>query len=232
MSRVLRRSEGRDPPASSETAPLAPTLVDLWPLDDSAAIRYPPQGCNVAFFLLSMPATHTNTWGGYYCDANCIGGNCCAEFDLMEMNGRAFLVTSHPCSDYQKPPFDSASWACDHIGSPQSFFGNGKTDFGPGPGFEIDSQKPFRFKIDFPTVDGVLKAITTLTQGANQVRATMENIENMRGPLTDGMVLDLDSWFSEDLAWLDGGACTAPEQCNRRPVKFTDIVLQSLESER
>lgn len=30
----------------------------------------------------------------------------------------------------------------------------------------------------------------------------MESIENMRGLLIDCMVLDLDSWFSEDLAWL------------------------------
>lgn len=179
-----------------------------------------------------MPSTKTNDWGGYYCDANCVGGNCCAEFDLLEMNGHVLLSTSHSCSDYQTPPFDSYTWACDHIGSPQSFFGNGKMDFGPGPGYAIDSQKPFRFKMDFPIEGGVLKAITTLTQGERQEIVAMDNIDGMRGPLTDGMVLALDSWEAADIGWLDGGVCTAPEQCNRRPVKFTDIVLESLESER
>eukprot|EP00913_Durusdinium_trenchii_P010321 g9679.t1 len=41
-------------------------------------------GCNVNFFLVNMPASSPGQYGDYYCDANCVGGNCCAEFDIND----------------------------------------------------------------------------------------------------------------------------------------------------
>jgi hypothetical protein len=38
--------------------------------------------CKVNFFLVNMPASSPGQYGDYYCDANCVGGNCCAEFDI------------------------------------------------------------------------------------------------------------------------------------------------------
>jgi len=148
----------------------------------------------------------------------------------MEMNVNSLQVTSHSCSDYQKPPFASQSWACDHSGSPEVKFGNGAMNFGPSSQYTIDSRKPFEFRMDFPTENGVLKGHITVSQHGKQVRGTMHNLENMRKPLTDGMVLVLDAWQSEDMTWLDGGAsaCHAPETCNLQSTKFYDLVIKRL----
>jgi len=189
----------------------------------------PSCGCNIAFFLVSMPSKQKNIWGGDYCDANCVGERCCAEFDLMEMNIHSFQATSHPCSDYRTPPFTSQSWACSHGGDKWVKFGNGDRNYGPSDSFTINSQKPYVFRMEFPTVNGVLKAVLTLTQGDKMITATMDNIENMRAPLTDGMVLSLSSWFSEDgLDWLDGGVCPSPQKCNRKSAIFESIVVEEL----
>merc|ERR1719188_2420917 len=101
-------------------------------------------------------------------------------------------------------------------------------DYGPGSGFTIDSQKSFEFKMEFPTVDGILKGIVTLSQGGKSITGTLDNLEGVRAPLTDGMVLDLDSWENEDIQWLDGGVCHKPERCNRKSVVFSNIVLERL----
>lgn len=34
------------------------------------------------------------------------------------------------------------------------------------------------------------------------------------GNLAAGMVLVVDYWQSQDLTWLDGAACSAPEYCS------------------
>lgn len=188
-------------------------------------------GCNVAFFLVSMPGQFGGQWGDYYCDANCVGGNCCAEFDLMEMNTRTMQVTSHPCTDYRRPPFQSRSSACDHGGHPEIKFGNGRHDFGAGGGYTIDSQKKFTFTMEFPTEDGKLKGYVTLTQNGLTVRQTMHDLNAVRKPLTDGMVLVLDAWQSRDMTWLDGGVCHAPEQCNLQSTKFSNFEIVKLGGE-
>mmetsp|Transcript_18077 Transcript_18077/g.63514 ORF Transcript_18077/g.63514 Transcript_18077/m.63514 type:complete len:527 (+) Transcript_18077:82-1662(+) len=189
----------------------------------------PSCGCNIAFFVVSMPSKQKNIWGGDYCDANCVGERCCAEFDLMELNIHSFQATSHPCSDYRTPPFTSQSYACSHGGDKWVKFGNGDRNYGPSDSFTINSQKPYVFRMEFPTVNGVLKAVLTLTQGYKVITATMDNIENMRAPLTDGMVLSLSSWYSEyGLDWLDGGVCPSPQECNRKSAIFESIVVEEL----
>eukprot|EP00428_Durinskia_dybowskii_P005127 CAMPEP_0170306928 /NCGR_PEP_ID=MMETSP0116_2-20130129/53868_1 /TAXON_ID=400756 /ORGANISM="Durinskia baltica, Strain CSIRO CS-38" /LENGTH=601 /DNA_ID=CAMNT_0010559039 /DNA_START=74 /DNA_END=1878 /DNA_ORIENTATION=+ len=185
-------------------------------------------GCNVALFFISAPSAKKSEWGNYYCDANCVGGNCCAEFDLMEMNVHSLVVTSHTCTDYQKPPFNSQPWACDHAGGPSVYFGNGKLDYGPGAGFTIDSTKKFKYIIEFPEEDGILRGNVTLVQGEVKVSARMENLESMRAAFSDGMALDADSWFAENILWLDGAVCTLPEACNRKSATFDRLVIESL----
>merc|ERR1719436_1884537 len=45
------------------------------------------------------------------------------------------------------------------------------------------------------------------------------------------MVLVLDAWQSENLAWLDGGSCEVPERCNLASTRFTNISIKALESQ-
>eukprot|EP00428_Durinskia_dybowskii_P036715 CAMPEP_0170273924 /NCGR_PEP_ID=MMETSP0116_2-20130129/36932_1 /TAXON_ID=400756 /ORGANISM="Durinskia baltica, Strain CSIRO CS-38" /LENGTH=261 /DNA_ID=CAMNT_0010525167 /DNA_START=9 /DNA_END=791 /DNA_ORIENTATION=- len=172
-------------------------------------------GCNVAFYLASMPSG--TSLGDHYCDANCVGGHCCSEFDLMQMNVHALQTTSHFCWDYKHPPHASTPVACDHHGSPIVKFGNGEKDFGPGGEFTIDSQQSFTFNMDFPVEDGTLKGRVTVTQDNKQLTGTMDNLQAIKGPLSDGMALVVDAWHSKDLMWLDGGVCHRHEFCNMKP---------------
>eukprot|EP00446_Apocalathium_sp_SHHI-4_P011371 CAMPEP_0177201768 /NCGR_PEP_ID=MMETSP0367-20130122/26931_1 /TAXON_ID=447022 ORGANISM="Scrippsiella hangoei-like, Strain SHHI-4" /NCGR_SAMPLE_ID=MMETSP0367 /ASSEMBLY_ACC=CAM_ASM_000362 /LENGTH=496 /DNA_ID=CAMNT_0018650301 /DNA_START=69 /DNA_END=1555 /DNA_ORIENTATION=- len=188
----------------------------------------PSCGCNVAFFLVSMPG---QGGGDHYCDANCVGGHCCAEFDLLEMTVHTLQVTNHACSDYRKPPHDSQPSSCDHGGSPIVKFGNGAQDFGPGDRFTINADKPFEFKMEFPVEGGVLKGHITLTQEGRTARQSMNNLDSMKQALEDGMALVLDAWHSSDLTWLDGGACHTPESCNMKPTVFDSMKLEHLNHE-
>lgn len=185
-------------------------------------------GCNVAFFLVSMPGTGGGSGHDHYCDANCVGGICCAEFDLMEMNKHTLQVTNHACSDYRTPPARSSSGACDHGGSPIVKFGNGAHDFGPGSDYTIDSKKRFEFRMDFPVEGGNLMGRIKLSQEGRTVRKTMHNLNNIWGALSDGMALVLDAWHSEDLTWLDGGVCHTPEHCNMASTVFDSFVIEKL----
>lgn len=185
-------------------------------------------GCNVAFFLVSMPSTGPGQFGDFYCDANCVGGNCCPEFDLIEMNTHALQVTNHKCSNYQKPPKQYGNWECDHGGSPIVKFANSGSEFGPGDHFTINSQQPFEFRMDFPFEGGVLKGHVVLTQRGRTVRHTMHNLDSIRGPLTDGMALVLDAWEATDMTWLDGGSCGNPSSCNKQSTIFENLVLTAL----
>jgi len=187
-------------------------------------------GCNVAFFLVSMPGSGGKDGHDHYCDANCVGGICCAEFDLMEMNKHTLQVTSHACHDYKKPPARSSSSSCDHDGHPIEKFGNGGHDFGPGSHYTIDSKKRFEFRMDFPIVDGTLKGHIKISQDGKSVRKTMDNLNSIWGPLADGMALTLDAWHSEDLTWLDGGACSKPEHCNMAATVFDSFVIEKLDT--
>ncbi|CAK9085635.1 unnamed protein product [Durusdinium trenchii] len=96
-------------------------------------------GCNVNFFLVSMPAGPAGQYNDHYCDANCVGGNCCAEFDINGMNDHALQITNHNC--YGTP----SKGSCDGDGNPMMRFG--PPEYGPGSWYTIDTTKPFQFAL-------------------------------------------------------------------------------------
>jgi cellulose 1,4-beta-cellobiosidase len=58
-------------------------------------------GTNAALYTVEMPAsgdTNDAAFGTGYCDADFVGGEGCAEFDIQEANSQAMVYTSHPCS--------------------------------------------------------------------------------------------------------------------------------------
>ena len=95
-------------------------------------------GCNVAFYLVSMPSTRNTpgTGNDWYCDANNVGGNACPEIDLVEMNQNALHTTMHTCA---REPWSKAN--CDG-GGYGTRFGQGDKDLGIGPGFTVDTTRP------------------------------------------------------------------------------------------
>ncbi len=48
-------------------------------------------------YFSSMPAPESGELLDYYCDANCVGGQCCPEYDALESNKHTVLATLHHC---------------------------------------------------------------------------------------------------------------------------------------
>mmetsp|Transcript_83957 Transcript_83957/g.133046 ORF Transcript_83957/g.133046 Transcript_83957/m.133046 type:complete len:411 (-) Transcript_83957:306-1538(-) len=184
-------------------------------------------GCNVNFFLVNMPASSPGQYGDYYCDANCVGGNCCAEFDINEMNTHALQVTNHNCGE---PP---ESWNCDGDGDPLIKFLPG--EYGPGSSNTINTDNPFNFSLQALEVikgsdsENYLQVFARLWQDGKTVMKSMGGqgspLNSQWGNLAAGMVLVIDYWESGDLTWLDGASCTAPETCSGAHADLSDMKL-------
>ena len=187
-------------------------------------------GCNVNFFMVSMPAASPGQYGDYYCDGNCVGGNCCPEFDTNEMNTNALQVTNHNCWN----PWSKNT--CDGNGDPEMKFYPG--EYGPGGNNAIDTNKPFFFSVQVREVivgdgspDNHLIVETRAWQGDKVVAKSMGGVNNpmngMWGNFANGMVLVIDYWQSQDLTWLDGSACHAPEYCSGNKATLSNMQLIS-----
>jgi hypothetical protein len=170
-------------------------------------------GTNAAFYLVSMPSTSLGQANDYYCDANCVGGNCCPEMDLLEANRWAIAISPHHCS--------SATSGCDGGGCGK----NAKdisSGYGPGSSYKINTDKPYTVKISFAgsTSSGTLTGITSvITQGTNSITMTHgsecgSNISNMGKWLNAGMVPVWSYWSSGSMGWLDGHACSPAQDAN------------------
>jgi len=186
-------------------------------------------GCNVNFFLVSMPAAQPGEYGDYYCDGNGVGGNFCPEFDTNEMNQHALQITNHNCWD----PWSRQS--CDGDGDPEMKFYPG--EFGPGDWNKIDTNQKFFFSVQMKEViygdsdpANHLIVETRAWQGPNRViKKQMGGVNSpmngMWGNLAKGMVLVIDYWESQDLTWLDGAACHAPSYCSGNKATISNMQL-------
>merc|ERR1712217_795310 len=105
-------------------------------------------GCNAALYLTSL---HQNSQisgcSDYYCDANNVCGQSCAEIDIQEANQAAWHSTLHTKTDH--------SGVGGGYGGGTSW--NGPRNWNPsqyGPGAScIDTNAPFDVAVSFP-VDG------------------------------------------------------------------------------
>lgn len=87
-------------------------------------------------------------------------GSCCAEMDIWEANSQATAYTAHPCSldgpkRCENEEDCGGSGFCDEPGCDLNTYRFGaKTFFGKGPGFAVDTSKPFTIVTQFITKDG------------------------------------------------------------------------------
>jgi len=181
-------------------------------------------GCNAALYLTSMRQNKKpSECGDYYCDANNVCGESCAEIDIQEANRFSWHSTLH------------GSW--DQIGKGKGYGGGGPgwngprdwsaQDFGPD-GRCVDTNAPFEVSVYF-SVDGQgkLKAMeVTLGQhGHKCVLWTRVDdysaMADLDAALAAGMTPVVSYWRSEEMFWLDGkgidnqGPCWAelPDRC-------------------
>jgi len=158
-------------------------------------------GLNAAFYLVSMPAASGGGSGDYYCDANCVGGNCCPEMDLFEANRHAIQITPHRCT--------GTTSGCDGSGCAKNTqsINNG---FGPASTYTINSLSSFNVKITFTS-----SSITSvISQGSKSITLTHGGecgstyLSDFSKSLTAGMV-PVWSYWQGGMSWLDGPACSS-----------------------
>ena len=112
-------------------------------LDDSGC------GCVSALYGVVMPAVNHDGDPFSYCDANRITGAWCPEFDMMEANRHAFRATGHTCD---APNALGEYNNCDRGGKCHiDVLEAGTKDYGHGPLYKINTQKPFRVEQKYHT---------------------------------------------------------------------------------
>jgi len=166
-------------------------------------------GCgeDAAFYFVGMPASSIGGNGDYYCDANCVGGSCCTEMDVMEANRHSLQITPHMCT--------AATSGCDANGCAL----NTKTipnGFGPSTSFTINTLNPFTLSITFQSSGGQLSSIVSvISQGTKSITLTHNSalcgsnyLPGMTTGLTGGMVAVWSFW-SGSMGWLDSSACSS-----------------------
>lgn len=177
-------------------------------------------GCNLAFYLVSAPARDEqgNAIPGdnmlaphnFYCDANKVGGQWCPEVDIMEANTHAFASTPHKCD----PPHNSHYNNCDRGGCGQNTRDMPNT-YGPGPQFQINTQRPFDVITAFTANgDQLTGMVTTLQQDGHNVKlehwtCSPEYYRALSPAMASGMSLRITYWGSDAsaMAWLDSPPC-------------------------
>jgi hypothetical protein len=163
--------------------------------------------CVAAFYLISMPAYDSNqnptpsSSGDYYCDANCITGTWCPEYDIMEANKHAWANTPHKCD----PPNGKHYNNCDKGGNGWHFHSNCNGQYGPGK--TIDTSKKFTVKHEFIASGGQLSQIKiSAIQGSNVVSVVRPpgSYNEFTNYLKEGMVFSISSWSAShsNLDWL------------------------------
>mmetsp|Transcript_136842 Transcript_136842/g.266170 ORF Transcript_136842/g.266170 Transcript_136842/m.266170 type:complete len:772 (+) Transcript_136842:48-2363(+) len=175
-------------------------------------------GCNAAMYLTSLKQnTNPSECHDYYCDANNVCGQSCAEIDIQEANQVAWHSTLHSASD--------------RFGVGGGYGGgdgwNGARDwnaaqYGPHASC-IDTTAPFEVAVSFPISGpgGTLTAmLIKLTQQGRSCPLTLslgsyKGMTELSQALQKGMTPIISYWSSDKMLWMDGkgtdqqGPCAA-----------------------
>jgi len=196
-------------------------------------------GCNAALYLTSMHQnSHPSECSDYYCDANNVCGESCAEIDIQEANKFAWLSTLHGSHDKTgvgggaggggagwNGPRDWSTW-----------------EYGPGASC-IDTSKPFQVEVGFPAdancqLEGMHITLSQKTRSDCELKLDIHSycaMPEMTNALAAGMTPIVSYWNSNDMLWLDGkgadgrGACArdSPESCGKK-TKFSNFSVAAI----
>ena len=189
-------------------------------------------GCNAAFYLVSMAQNrNASACHDYYCDANSVCGEACAELDLMEANRVAWVSTVHVADDANGEGFGQAHYTLQpsHRLQP-SDDAKRACAYGPSDTCTIDTRKRFMVSIDFSPPTEPFEYSVTLSQGSSRsakaagisytappqkghVASAAQANTQLRRALDDGMVLVASYWAGGSRAamgWLDS-QCSSEE---------------------
>lgn len=194
-------------------------------------------GCNGAFYLTSMSQnTQAGGGGDFYCDANCVGGVCCAEIDIQEANKFAWHSTLHNATD---PDGKDAGYG----GGESSWSGPrdwSSGQYGPN-GQCVDTNHPFEVKISFP-IDGqgTLTSMQVVLSQEGKPCTLSTSVAGYQGnvqltaALKAGMTPVMSYWKSANMLWLDGrgsdgqGPCATDTQHCGQSVRFLGFSVEDM----
>jgi len=156
-----------------------------------------------------------------------VGGQCCAEMDLMEANRHALQVTAHKCT--------SATSGCDAGGCARNTqsISNG---YGPSTSYTINTLNAFTVKITFASTSGALSSISTvISQGSKSITLTHDSscgsgyLSAFGSFLSAGMV-PVWSFWSGSMSWLDSPACSSDTAEVSGNFVFSNLIVGGSES--
>jgi hypothetical protein len=196
-------------------------------------------GCNAAFYLTSMHQnSHPSECSDYYCDANNVCGQSCAEIDIQEGNRLSWHSTLHGKVDHngfgKGIGGGGAGWSGPRDWSP--------SEYGPGASC-IDTSKPFQVEVEFPADANcnLLGMEITLSQAAHsdcKLKLPIYSYHSMHElsqALAAGMTPIVSYWNSADMLWMDGkgqdgqGPCATdrPDDCGKS-TKFSNFSVSAI----
>nr|BAB64553.1 endoglucanase 1 [Pseudotrichonympha grassii] len=179
-------------------------------------------GVNAALYTVEMPATGKTPGGvkyGYgYCDANCVDGDCCPEFDIQEASKHAMVFTTHSCQQ--------ATSGCDSSGCGYNPYRDDNNHAFWGTTVNVNQPVTVvtQFRAD---ASGNLNEVRRLyVQGGKTIESPKSltdsfchynagdwhSLSNMGASFKKGHVLVFSLWDSDGMNWMDGGnngGCTS-----------------------
>jgi len=196
-------------------------------------------GCNAAFYLTNMRQnSNPSECHDYYCDANNVCGQSCAEIDVQEGNKFSWHSTLHGKRDHgglgKGIGGGGAGW-----NGPRDWL---TSEYGPAASC-VDTSKPFQVEVAFPA-DGSCQLMAmeiTISQADRsdcELKLAIDNyggMPEMTAALTAGMTPIVSYWKSADMLWMDGkgadgqGACAAdkPDDCGKW-AKFSNFSVSAI----
>jgi hypothetical protein len=173
-----------------------------------------PCGVNAALYTVEMPkggkAPGYVEYGYGYCDANCVDGGCCPEFDIQEASSKGMVFTSHTC--------ERSNGGCDSGGCGYNPYRDSKDHAFWGT--TIDVKKPVTVVTQFLGAGGGLTEVKRLyVQGGKVIKAAQSltdafchygptdshRLANMGASFARGHVIVFSLWDSNGMGWMDGG---------------------------
>jgi len=196
-------------------------------------------GCNAAFYLTSMHQnSHPSECSDYYCDANNVCGESCAEIDIQEGNRFSWHSTLHGKADHNGVGKGigggGAGWS-----GPRDW---SSSEYGPGASC-IDTSKPFQVEVGFPAdadcqLVGMEITLSQVARSNCELKLAIDNYREMpelSKALAAGMTPIVSYWNSADMLWMDGkgsdgqGPCARdrPGDCGKR-TKFSNFSVAAI----
>jgi hypothetical protein len=173
-----------------------------------------PCGVNAALYTVEMPKAGKSPGGveyGYgYCDANCVDGGCCPEFDIQEASSKATVYTSHTC--------ERADGGCDSSGCGYTPYRDSNDHAFWGQ--TINVNQPVTIVTQFIGSGSALTEVRRLYVQNGKVTKAAQSLSdsfcrysasdskrfaNMGASFARGHVVVFSLWDSNGMSWMDGG---------------------------